>query len=129
MQGISLKSVLISSVSSFVLMIVFIMLIGAAFGALQGEGMSEEDVAVAFEASWVSMLALSAVILAGALAAWIAGTRPVLHGALSTSLNVLWGVFCLIFLMPVTATAVLVLIANPLLGALGGYGYLSLRKH
>tara|TARA_R110000824_G_scaffold118960_19_gene272687 strand:- start:111441 stop:111830 length:390 start_codon:yes stop_codon:yes gene_type:complete len=128
MKDISLKAVAISSVSSFVLMIVFITLLGTAYGAVQPAGMSEEEIAVAFATSWVSMLSLLAVVLAGALGARIAGKRHVLHGALSASLNVIWGIFCLIFLMPLSAMMVLTLLANPLLGALGGYIYLSLRK-
>jgi len=82
-----------------------------------------------YEQSWFSMLALAAPVVAGYLAARLAGTRPVLHGALSSSLNVLWGIFCLFFLLPVTVFTVALLAGNVALGALGGFFHLNIGKH
>ena len=65
---------------------------------------------------------------AGALSAAIAGRDAILHGALSTSLNVVWGVFCFIFLTPVTLFGLFVLALNPLLGAFGGWLWLKRSK-
>lgn len=129
MQSISLKAVLISSIASFVLMLIFMMALGALFALSFEPGTSDTEIASAFEGSWISMLALTSCVVAGYLGAHLGKTRPVLHGALSSSLNVAWGLICLFVLMPFSMTLVFVLIANPLLGALGGYGYLSLRKH
>lgn len=124
MNGISIKAVLISSIFGFVLMLVLMMALGALYPALFSDATPEN-----FEQSWFSMLALAAPVAAGYLAARLAGTRPVLHGALSPVLNVLWGLVALTFMIPVTAFMAGVLIANVLLGALGGYIYLNIRKH
>ena len=124
MNGISIKAVLIASVFGFVLMLVLMMALGALYPVLFSDATPEN-----FEQSWFSMLALAAPVAAGYLAARLAGTRPVLHGALSPVLNVLWGLVALTFMVPVTAFMAGVLIANVLLGALGGYIYLNIRKH
>lgn len=124
MNGISIKAVLISSAFGFVLMIVLVTLLGALYPMLFSDATVEN-----YEQSWFSMLALAAPVAAGYLAARLAGTRPVLHGALSSSLNVLWGIFCLFFLLPVTVFTVALLAGNVALGALGGFLYLNTRKH
>lgn len=116
MNGISVKAVLIGSVFGFVLMIVLIAFLGTLYPLLFSDATAEN-----YEQSWFSMLALAAPVAAGYLAARIAGTRPVLHGALSPVLNVLWGLAAMIFLMPATAFGAGVLVANIMLGALGGY--------
>lgn len=123
MNGISIKAVLISSIFGFVLMLVLIMALGALYPMLFS-GATPEN----FEQSWFSMLALAAPVAAGYLAARLAGTRPVLHGALSSVLNVLWGLAALTFMVPATVFTLSVLAANVLLGALGGYIQLSTRK-
>ncbi|MBX3496177.1 MAG: hypothetical protein KF769_08040 [Parvibaculum sp.] len=124
MNDISFRSILISSIFGFVLMIVLIMVLGALYPLLFRDASAEN-----FEQSWFSLLALAAPVAAGYLAARLARTRPVLHGALSPCLNVLWGLVSVIFLVPLTVFAAAVLTANVLLGALGGYIYLSHRKH
>lgn len=132
MKEISLKAVAVSSLFNFVLMIVLIMVLGAIFAAQYpgaGDGAaSEADVSAAFEASWLSILALFAPLAAGYLAAAMARRATMLHGALSSSLNVAWGVICLIFLTPVQISGLLMLAANPLLGILGGYLWLRAYK-
>ncbi|MDP1626796.1 hypothetical protein [Parvibaculum sp.] len=124
MNGISIKAILVSSIFGFVLMLVLIMILGALYPVLFNGGTAAD-----FEQSWFSMLALAAPVAAGYLAARQAQTRPVLHGALSPVLNVLWGLIAMTFLVPPTAFTVAVLVANVLLGALGGYLYPSVRKH
>ncbi|MEQ8269201.1 MAG: hypothetical protein RH982_18595 [Parvibaculum sp.] len=124
MNGISIKAVLISSAFGFVLMIVLVTLLGALYPMLFSDATVEN-----YEQSWFSMLALAAPVAAGYLAARLAGTRPVLHGALSSSLNVLWGIFCLFFLLPVTVLTVALLAGNVALGALGGFFHLNIGKH
>lgn len=116
MNGISVKAVLIASVFGFALMIVLIAILGALYPLLFSDATAEN-----YEQSWFSMLALAAPVAAGYLAARIAGTRPVLHGALSPVLNVLWGLAAMTFLMPAKAFGAGVLVANVMLGALGGY--------
>lgn len=118
MNGISIKAVLIGSVFGFVLMIALITILGALYPLLFSDATVEN-----YEQSWFSMLALAAPVAAGYLAARIAGTRPVAHGALSPVLNVLWGLIAMTFMVPATAFAVGILVANVLLGALGGYVY------
>ncbi len=132
MKDLSVKAVAISSIVSFVLMVVFIILLGMIFAA-QFEGPDggpgdQAAIAAAYEASWFSMWALLAAVIAGALGAAIAGRDAILHGALSSSLNVVWGVFCLIFLAPFTLFSVAVLALNPLLGAFGGWLWLKRSK-
>lgn len=125
MNGISIKAVLIGSVFGFVLMIVLITILGALYPLLFSDATVEN-----YEQSWFSMLALAAPVAAGYLAARIAGTRPVAHGALSPVLNILWGLVAMTFLVPATAFAAGVLVANVLLGTLGGYIYaLTNGKH
>ncbi|MBO6635355.1 hypothetical protein [Parvibaculum sp.] len=118
MNSISIKAVLIGSVFGFVLMIVLITVLGALYPLLFSDATVEN-----YEQSWFSMLALAAPVAAGYLAARIARTRPVAHGALSPVLNVLWGLVAMIFLIPATVFAAGLLVANVLLGALGGYIY------
>lgn len=124
MNDISIKAILISSAFGFVLMIVLVTLLGALYPMLFSDATVEN-----YEQSWFSMLALAAPVAAGYLAARLAGTRPVLHGALSSSLNVLWGIFCLFFLLPVTVFTVALLAGNVALGALGGFFHLNIGKH
>ncbi|MEP0706952.1 MAG: hypothetical protein ABJL17_04620 [Parvibaculum sp.] len=124
MNDISIKAILISSAFGFVLMIVLVTLLGALYPMLFSDATVEN-----YEQSWFSMLALAAPVAAGYLAARLAGTRPVLHGALSSSLNVLWGIFCLFFLLPVTVFIVALLAGNVALGALGGFFHLNIGKH
>lgn len=128
MDRISLKAVIIGSLVSFGLMVLLIILLGMLYGVMHaGEG-TPEEISAAFANSWLSWLALSAVIVAGYLAARIAGQREVLHGGLSSSLNVLWGLFCILVLGQTGAAAVAIVLLNPLLGMLGGYIHLlSLR--
>ena len=132
MNRISVKAVAISSIFSFALMIVMIVVLGMIF-ASQFEGVDggpadAAAVAAAYEASWFSMWALLAAVAAGALGAAIAKRDEVLHGALSSSLNVGWGVFCLIFLTPFTLFSLLILAINPILGAIGGWLWLKRSK-
>lgn len=132
MREISLKAVVVSSIFNFVLMVILIMVLAAIFAsqysATGGAPASEAEVSAAFEASWLSMLALVASVAAGYLAAAMAKRAAILHGALSSSLNVAWGVVCLIFLVPVQISSLLILAANPLLGVLGGYIWLRSYK-
>lgn len=132
MNRISVKAVAISSLFSFALMIVLIVVLGMIFasqfeGADGGPG-DQAAIAAAYEASWFSLWALLAVVAAGALGAAIAGRDAILHGALSTSLNVGWGTFCFIFLTPVTLFGLFILALNPVLGALGGWLWLKCSR-
>lgn len=131
MTEISLKAVLISSVFNFVLMVILIFALGAIYTAYMtstNSALSEADIAAAFEASWFSMLALIAPLPSGYLAASIAKRRPYLHGLLASSLNVLWGVFCIIFLVPVTLVVIPMLIVNILLSLAGGWLWVQRHK-
>tara|TARA_R110000868_G_scaffold91679_5_gene254066 strand:- start:12112 stop:12510 length:399 start_codon:yes stop_codon:yes gene_type:complete len=132
MKDISVKAVAISSFFSFALMIVMIVVLGMIFASqfesADGGPGDAAAVAAAYEASWFSMWALLAAVAAGALGAAIAKRDEVLHGALSASLNVGWGIFCFIFLTPFTLFGLFVLALNPLLGALGGWLWLKRSK-
>lgn len=124
MKDISLKAVLISSVFNFVLMVLLIIALGAIYAAYMkstNSAMTEAEIATAFEASWFSMLALIAPLPAGYLAASIAKRRPYLHSILSSSLNVLWGIFCMIFLIPMTLIFIPMMIVNIFLSLAGGW--------
>ncbi|ABS62358.1 hypothetical protein Plav_0735 [Parvibaculum lavamentivorans DS-1] len=124
MNGISIKAILISSIFGFVLMLVLIMVLGALYPLLFSGGTAAD-----FEQSWFSMLALAAPVAAGYLAARLAPAQPVLHGALSPFLNVVWGLIAMTFLVPATAFTAAILVANIALGALGGYLYSTTGKH
>ncbi|MDO8289924.1 MAG: hypothetical protein Q7T44_11965 [Parvibaculum sp.] len=131
MKDISLKAVLISSVFNFVLMVLLIIVLGAIYTAYMtstNSAMSEAEIISSFEASWFSMLALIAPLPAGYLAASIAKRRPYLHSLLSSSLNVLWGVFCMIFLVPVTLIMLPMLVINVALSLAGGWLWIQRHK-
>jgi hypothetical protein len=129
MKTISIKAVVISSIVSFALMLVFIAALGASYAALHAEIGSRQAVADAFANSWICYAALVAPVIAGFLGAHLAKRRAVLHGALSASLNMIWGIFCLIAFQPVQPAALIVLALNPLLGMLGGYLWLKSSQH
>lgn len=113
---------------AFALIMVLAAIFASQYSATGGAPASEAEVSAAFEASWLSMFALVAPIAAGYLAAAMAKRAAILHGALSSGLNVAWGVVCLIFLVPVQISSLLILAANPLLGVLGGYIWLRSYK-
>ncbi|MGV8998291.1 MAG: hypothetical protein ACOH12_15240 [Parvibaculaceae bacterium] len=124
MRDISYKAVIISSVFNFVLMTLLIVVLGAIYGAnlkSSDSGMSDNDIAIAFASSWTQYIALIAPLAAGYLAASIAKRRPYLHSLLSSSLNVLWGIVCMAFLMPVTPMIVFMVLINMALGLVGGW--------
>nr|RAW03825.1 hypothetical protein DBT41_10945 [Aerococcus urinae] len=131
MDGISWKAVIVSSIFNFLLMLTIItlgVLVVAGFESPDGTVPSEAEVSATLESSWLTMLALTPPLAAGYLGAAMAKRAAILHGALSSSLNVAWGVICMIFLTPVTLSGLALLAANPLLGAAGGYIWLKARN-
>ena len=124
MRDISLKAVIISSVFNFVLMVFLIFALGAIYGVYMksgDSGMSDEAIAAAFETSWFQYLALLAPLPAGYLAASIARRRPYLHGLLSSSLNVIFGIFCMIFLTAPTTMLLPMAVINIAMSLSGGW--------
>jgi hypothetical protein len=124
MRDISLKAVIISSVFNFVLMVVLIFVLGAIYGVYMrsgNSGMSDEGVALAFTTSWFQYIALIAPLPAGYLAASIAKRRPYLHGLLSSSFNVLFGIFCMILLTAPTTMFLPMAVVNIVMSFLGGW--------
>jgi hypothetical protein len=72
MDQISFKTVLISSIVSFGLMLLLIIILGALYSLMHaGEG-TPDEISKAFANSWISYLALVAPIAAGYLAARMA---------------------------------------------------------
>jgi len=128
MKHISLKAVIIGSIASFGLMFLFIILLGALYGVLHTDEGTQEEIAASFANSPLSWLALTGVVIGGYIAARIAGAAELLHGVLSSSLNVLWGLFCVFVLGQTQLETIIILLLNPILGLLGGYSrQLSLR--
>jgi hypothetical protein len=128
MTKISWKAVIASSIFNFALMTLLIIGLGALYGRVfHGAGggpATPED----FINSWFAWLAFLAPIPAGYLAASIAKREAVLHGALASSLNVLWGFFCLIFLAPFLVSGLATIAANIALAAFGGHLWLKVHN-
>jgi len=121
MKRVSLKAVFIGSVVSFAMMLVFIIILGRLYAMLYAGAGTQEEIAAAFANSAFSWPALAGVVIGGYVAARIAGTAERLHGALSSSLNVLWGLFCILVLGQTQPAAIIIMLLNPILGLLGGY--------
>ena len=125
MYSISIKGIVLGSLFDLITTFAFVFLLGI-FLAISHGGDAEATMLAANSAEWMAITFVVTSVLtvvAGYLAAWIAGRGELVNGTLSA-------VFTIAIMLPMTigqltpwpmAIVVIAFLVTPLLGLLGGY--------
>jgi hypothetical protein len=125
MYSVSIKGIVLGSLFDLIASFGFMILLGM-FLAISHGGDAEAAMDAAAWAEWtaINLVVMSAItVVAGYLAAWIAGRGELINGTLSAVLSIA-------IMLPMTisqptpwpmAVVVIVYVLTPLLGLLGGY--------